>query len=236
MGKLIALDPKINEELYYNSILDYAHNYIHELIRLFIVPPFSLCINGPWGSGKTTLMNILYGLYQPDGGEIYIRGVRAAIQSPSDAIQLGIGMVHQHFKLINTHTAAENIALVLKSKTTNILDQVLNLFKNPLVEAEEEINKLSHRYGLKVNPYSKIWQLSVGEQQRVEIIKALYQGVDVLILDEPTSVLTPAESDELFSTLRKMVEKGHAIIFISHKLDEVIKVSDRITLSSRFCF
>ncbi len=175
---------------------------------------------GENGAGKTTLMNILYGIYQPDEGEIYVRGRRVTIRSPHDAIALGIGMVHQHFMLVHSHTVAENVILGLSDVP----------FIHPTEAVKEKIAEFSERYGLKVDPDAYIWQLSAGEQQRVEIIKALYRGADVLILDEPTTMLTPAETKELFHTLRRMAEEGRTVIFITHKLEEVMAVSDRVTV------
>ncbi len=174
---------------------------------------------GENGAGKTTLMNILFGIYQPDEGEIYVRGKRVEIRSPRDAMRLGIGMVHQHFMLVEKHTVAENIALGFATK-----------FILPTRQVIRKIREFSERYGLTVDPNAYIWQLSAGEQQRVEIIKALYRGADILILDEPTSVLTPKETKEFFSILMKMKEEGKAIIFITHKLDEVFAISDRVTV------
>jgi len=185
---------------------------------------------GENGAGKTTLMNILYGLYQADEGEIYIRGKRVSIRSPRDAMQLGIGMVHQHFKLVATNTIAENIALGLQLGDLRTAVKFPWLFQNPLPDVERRIKELSERYGLRIDSRSRIWQLSLGEQQRVEIFKALFRGVDVLILDEPTAVLTPKEAEELFRTLRTMASEGHAVIFITHKLDEVVRISDRVTV------
>lgn len=176
---------------------------------------------GENGAGKTTLMKILYGLYQPNKGNVYVAGQRVVLSSPRDAINLGIGMVHQHFMLISPLTVTVNVILGVRSSRGLLLD---------IDKGEKVIMDLSKKYGLKVDPKAKILQLSVGEQQRVEIIKALYRGADVLILDEPTSVLTPQEVKELFSTLRSMVKEGLTIIFISHKLDEVLAVSDRITV------
>jgi ABC-type uncharacterized transport system ATPase subunit len=176
---------------------------------------------GENGAGKTTLMNVLYGLYQPEEGEIFFRGQRAQLNSPRDAIQLGIGMVHQHFMLIPPLTVAENVILGLKHSANPFLD---------LEDANEKISELSARYGMPVNPQDEVWQLSVGEQQRLEIIKALYRGAEVLILDEPTSVLIPQEVGELFRVLRRMAEEGKGIIFISHKLDEVMQVSHKVTV------
>jgi len=178
---------------------------------------------GENGAGKTTLMNILYGIYRPDEGEIYVKGKRASIRSPRDAIGLGIGMVHQHFMLVYPHTVAENIVLGLSSSS----------FFFPAREVRERIREFSKKYGLEVDPEARIWQLSAGEQQRVEIIKALYRGADILILDEPTTMLAPGEVGELFATLRRMAGEGRTIIFITHKLDEVMAISDRVTVLRR---
>ena len=178
---------------------------------------------GENGAGKTTLMNILYGLYRPDSGEIWVKGRRADIRSPRDAIRWGIGMVHQHFKLVLPHTVAENVALGLAGTP----------FWAPARAVAQKIRELSQRYGLPVDPERRVWELSAGEQQRVEILKALIRGAEVLILDEPTSVLTPQEAQELFKVLSRMKEDGHGIIFISHKLDEVLSVADRITVMRR---
>jgi simple sugar transport system ATP-binding protein len=178
---------------------------------------------GENGAGKTTLMNTLYGLYQPDSGAIYLGGKRVRIRSPRDAIAHGIGMVHQHFKLVYPHTVAENVALGLSGAP----------FIGPARVVERRLRELAARYNLPVDPKAKVWQLSAGEQQRVEILKALYRGADILILDEPTSVLTPQETQELFKVLERMKEEGHAVIFISHKLDEVMEVADRVTVMRR---
>ncbi len=178
---------------------------------------------GENGAGKTTLMNILYGLYRPDSGEIWVKGERVDIRSPRDAIRLGIGMVHQHFKLVLPHTVAENVALGLAGMP----------FWAPARAVAQKLRELSQRYGLPVDPERRVWELSAGEQQRVEILKALIRGAEVLILDEPTSVLTPQEAQELFKVLARMKAEGHGIIFISHKLDEVLAVADRITVMRR---
>jgi general nucleoside transport system ATP-binding protein len=177
---------------------------------------------GENGAGKTTLMSVLYGLYKPEAGEIYVKGKKVDIKSPLDAIGLGIAMVHQHFLLTPSHTVTENIIVGLKSPRRSIL---LNT-----AEAENRILELSRRYGLKIDPKAIVGDLSVGEQQRVEIIKALYRDVDILILDEPTSMLTPVEEKALFSTLSAMVKAGLSIIFITHKLREVIEASTRVTV------
>jgi general nucleoside transport system ATP-binding protein len=176
---------------------------------------------GENGAGKTTLMSILYGMYQPTSGNIYVRGNHVAIKSPLHAIDLGISMVHQHFLLTSPHTVTENIIVGLKTSGRIFLDTQ---------SAEKKILSLSNKYGLEVNPKSIVGNLSVGEQQRVEIIKALYRDVDVLILDEPTGMLTPKEEEALFVVLKSMVNQGLSIIFITHKLREVMEVSDRVTV------
>lgn len=175
---------------------------------------------GENGSGKSTLMSVLAGLYRPDEGEIFIDGQRVSFQKPGDAINAGIGMVHQHFRLVETFTVSENIILG---------DRRVGLFVKQN-DINSKITLLSEEFGLKVNPDAKVWQLSVGERQRVEILKMLYRGSKVLILDEPTAVLTPQESDELFKNLRTMADSGRAVILITHKLNEVMAVADRITI------
>ena len=176
---------------------------------------------GENGAGKSTLMKILYGIYHQDKGEVYVNGKLVNIRSPLDAIRLGIGMVHQHFMLVPTLTVAENVALGLPSSRKFLLD---------LDVVSKRIKELSKVHGLYVDPKAKVWQLSVGEQQRVEIIKILYRGASLLILDEPTAVLTPQEVEELFHVLRSMLNRGYAVIFISHKLHEVLSLSNRITI------
>ena len=165
-------------------------------------------------------MRQLYGLYQPDSGQILWTASRSR-STPADAIRAGIGMVHQHFMLVPTLTVAENVALGLPSSRGPLMD---------LDRVSARIRDLASAYGLKVDPACPVWQLAVGEQQRVEIVKALYRGASLLILDEPTAVLTPQEVDDLFATLRRMAAEGHALIFISHKLREVMAISNRVTV------
>ncbi len=180
-----------------------------------------LALLGENGAGKSTLMKQLYGLYQPDSGQILINGKDQNFTSPTEAINAGIGMIHQHFMLVSNLTVRENVALGLKSSRGPFLD---------LDVVEERMLEICETYKLKLNPRAYIWQLAVGEQQRVEIVKALYRGADLLILDEPTAVLTPQEVDEFFLVLKKMADEGHSLIFISHKLHEVIKISDGVTI------
>jgi general nucleoside transport system ATP-binding protein len=176
---------------------------------------------GENGAGKSTLMRQLYGLYRQDDGKILINGNEVHFRSPMDAIHAGIGMIHQHFMLVPSLTVVENIALGLKSSRGMVLD---------LDVVEKRVMELSQQYHLRIDPRAYVWQLAVGEQQRVEILKALYRGADLLILDEPTAVLTPQEVDEFFAVLRRMAGEGHSLIFISHKLHEVLAISSRITV------
>jgi len=175
---------------------------------------------GENGAGKSTLSNILTGLYRPDEGSIDLDGAPVSFSSPKAALDAGIGMVHQHFRLVEPFTVAENVILG-NPQTAFVIDTDSTV---------ERVADLARRYDMAVDPNAKIWQLSVGEQQRVEILKVLYRGARVLILDEPTAVLTPIEAEALFKTLRAMTAEGRTVIFISHKLDEVMSVSDRITV------
>jgi general nucleoside transport system ATP-binding protein len=177
---------------------------------------------GENGAGKSTLMRILYGMYPADAGRFLIRGEEVKIHSPRDAIARGIGMVHQHFVLVDPFTVAENV--VLGDEGGAVLDQD---------GAERKVKELADAYGFQIDPHATVEDLSVGEEQRVEILKALYRGVDILILDEPTAVLTPAETRDLFGNLRRLRADGKSIVFISHKLDEVLEIADRITVLRR---
>jgi len=176
-----------------------------------------LSLLGENGSGKTTLMNMLSGIYYPDEGNIFINGEKVVIRSPKDAYDLGIGMIHQHFKLVDVLTATENIILGLEGK----LD---------LKAASEKIRQICDAYGFDIDPDQKVYDMSVSQKQTVEIVKVLYRGADILILDEPTAVLTPQETDKLFAVLRNMRDDGKAIIIITHKMHEVEELSDRVTI------
>ncbi len=177
---------------------------------------------GENGAGKSTLMRVLYGMYPAEAGRMIVRGKEVKIASPRDAIALGIGMVHQHFVLVDPFTVTENI--ILGDEGGAILD---------LAQAQKRVQELADSYGFQVRPDAVIEELSVGEEQRVEILKALYRGVEILILDEPTAVLTPGEAKELFQNLRELRGAGKSIVFISHKLDEVLEIADRITVLRR---
>src|SRR5213594_856827 len=180
---------------------------------------------GENGAGKSTLMNILYGLYKADAGEIVLRGKPITFTSAKDAIEAGIGMVHQHFMLIPVMTVAENIVLGNEPVREGLLLDEAG--------AEQRVRELSHQFGLAVDPGALVSQTTVGQQQRVEILKALYRGADILILDEPTAVLTPQEATELFGIIRSLQADGKSIIFITHKLNEVLEIADRITVLRR---
>lgn len=179
---------------------------------------------GENGAGKSTLMNVLFGLYQPDGGEIRVKGKKVNIANPNVANDLGIGMVHQHFMLVDTFTVTENIILGSEPTKGGQID---------IEKAEQEVRELSERYGLAVDPKAKIADISVGMQQRVEILKTLYRGADILIFDEPTAVLTPQEIQELIQIMKSLVREGKSIILITHKLKEIMEVCDRVTVIRR---
>lgn len=173
---------------------------------------------GENGAGKTTLMNILYGLYLPDEGHVHINGQEIRLRNPKDSMHAGIGMIHQHFMLVQKHTVLENIALGFEGAP----------FFFPQKYMRKQIKEYSERFGLEVDPDKRIWELSAGEQQRVEILKALFRNADLLIMDEPTSVLTPQEADDLFEILRKMSSQGHSVILISHKLEEIMAICNSV--------
>jgi len=181
-----------------------------------------LSLLGENGSGKTTLMNMLSGIYYPDSGKIFVNGEEVAIRSPKDALRYGIGMVHQHFRLVNVFTAAENIVLGLRSKGNLNLQTVA-----------KNIQEICDKYGFEIDPNKKIYDMSVSEKQTVEIVKVLYRGADILILDEPTAVLTPQETERLFGVMRNMKADGKAVVIITHKLAEVLAVSDRVSVLRR---
>src|SRR5919198_1068927 len=180
---------------------------------------------GENGAGKSTLMNILYGLYHPDEGQIVLKGEPVRMHSPKDAIERGIGMVHQHFMLIPVMTVAENIVLASEPSRGGVLLDY--------GAARRRVREIAESFNFAINPDARIENISVGQQQRVEILKALYRRADILILDEPTAVLTPQEASELFGILQTLRREGMSIIFISHKLDEVLEISDRITVLRR---
>ena len=181
-----------------------------------------LAMLGENGAGKSTLMNILYGLYHPDAGEIWIKGEKAELHNPGDAIARGVGMVHQHFQLVPVMTVAENVILGQEvTRAGGYIDKRA---------ANQRVRELSEQYGLEIDPTAEVDDLPVGLQQRVEIIKALYRHADILILDEPTAVLTPQEANELFRIMRDLTDRGVSIIFITHKLKEVLAVADRIVV------
>jgi len=177
---------------------------------------------GENGAGKTTLMNLLSGLYRPDAGEIFVDGRKVSFRSPRDALDHGIGMIHQHFQLVNNFSVAENIVLGMPGPAHLDIEAI-----------EKSVDELSNRYGLAIDSRSRIWELSVGEQQRVEILRMLYRNIDVLIMDEPTAVLAPQEIERLFAVMRRIKDEGRSVIFITHKLEEVLEISDYITVLRR---
>ena len=209
-GKIVA-----NEDI----SLSIADGDIFGVIGMSIREGEILAILGENGSGKTTLMNMISGIYYPDEGEILVHGEPVSIRSPRDAYPLGIGMIHQHFKLVDVLTAAENIVLGLPGRQR--LD---------MAAVATKINQLTHRYGFELDPFKKVYEMSVSEKQTVEIVKMLYRGAKILILDEPTAVLTPQETHRLFDVLRNMRADGNAIVIITHKLNEVLELSDRVAV------
>ena len=197
----------------------------NDRIDLSVAPGQVHALLGENGAGKSTLMNVLYGLYRPDEGEILMDGKKIQFASPKDAIAAGIGMVHQHFMLVPVFTVAENVTLgIEETRPSGLLDRR---------KARRDVRELSRRYGLEVDPDALVEDLPVGIQQRVEIIKALVRDAYVLILDEPTAVLTPAETEDLFRIIRQLKDGGTSIVFISHKLKEVQAIADTITVLRR---
>jgi len=193
----------------------------NDAIDLTVQPGEIHTLLGENGAGKSTLMKILFGMYQPDEGEIRLNGEAIEVESPAFAIARGIGMIHQHFMLVPPLTVAENVALGTRSSRWPLTD---------LAVVSRRIEEISERFGLSIDPSVEVWKLAVGERQRVEIIKALYRDAKLLVLDEPTAVLTPQEVDEFFEILDEMRKSGHGLIFISHKLREVVAISDKITV------
>lgn len=201
-----------------------------------------LAVLGENGSGKTTLMNMIAGIYFPDEGQIFVNGEEAVIRTPQDAYKLKIGMIHQHFKLVDVFDAAQNITLgvknapapaVGKNAFTRCLSKVRNKIQSGLYKKKEvaaEVKEIADKYGFEIDPKKKIYDMSVSEKQTVEIVKVLYRGANILILDEPTAVLTPQETEKLFAVLRKMKEDGKSIVIITHKLNEVLEISDRVAV------
>lgn len=212
MNSQIALELK-NVTKRFGSVV--ANNCVNLTVRNGEI----LSILGENGSGKTTLMNMISGIYYPDDGQIFVNGEEVVIRSPKDAFKYNIGMIHQHFKLVDVFTATENIVLGLEEKGGYDIKKVT-----------AKVKEISSKYGFDINLEKKIYQMSVSEKQTVEIIKVLYRGADILILDEPTAVLTPQETQKLFAVLRKMRDDGKAVIIITHKLHEVLSLSDRVTI------
>ena len=219
--QLSAALPRINQLEMVDIVKRFPGVLANDHVRFDVRAGEVHALLGENGAGKSTLMRQLYGLYRPDEGEIRLDGKPVAFHSPQDAIKAGIGMIHQHFMLVPSLTVVENVALGLKSSRGPLLD---------LDRVAARIDRLAQEYGLKVDPKAYVWQLAVGQQQRVEILKVLYRGASLLILDEPTAVLTPQEVKDLFQTLNRMAKIGHSLIFISHKLHEVLAISDRVTV------
>ena len=212
MGSNVAIELK-------NITKTFGQGVANKNVSLSVNRGEILSILGENGSGKTTLMNMISGIYYPDEGQIFVNGQEVLIRSPKDAFEQKIGMIHQHFKLVDVFSAAENIILGLEEEE-----------KFNLKASVEKIRKISEQYGFEIDPEKKIYEMSVSEKQTVEIIKVLYRGADILILDEPTAVLTPQETRKLFDILRRMREDGKSIIIITHKLHEVLELSDKVSV------
>ena len=213
MEKQIAIELKKISKYFFGNVI------ANKNVDLTLYKGEILSLLGENGSGKTTLMNMISGIYTPDEGQIFIGGEEVYIRSPKDAFNYKIGMIHQHFKLVEVFSAAQNIVLGLKEEGTFNIKNV-----------NDRVREISERYGFDIDPKKKIYDMSVSEKQTVEIIKVLYRGADILILDEPTAVLTPQETEKLFDILRKMREDGKSIIIITHKLNEVLAISDRVSI------
>ena len=202
-----------------NITKTFGNVYANKNVNLTVQKGEILSILGENGSGKTTLMNMISGIYFPDEGQIFIDGEEVVIRSPKDAFDYKIGMIHQHFKLVDVFTATQNIILGIED------GQKFNL-----KEAEKRVAQIGEKYGFIIDPKKKIYEMSVSEKQTVEIIRVLYRGADILILDEPTAVLTPQEAQKLFAVLRRMRDDGKSIVIITHKLHEVLSLSDRVSV------
>ncbi|MCF0115839.1 MAG: ATP-binding cassette domain-containing protein, partial [Erysipelotrichaceae bacterium] len=187
-------------------------------VDLYVDHGVVMAILGENGSGKTSLMNMVAGIYYPDEGEIFVEGKKVTIKTPKDAFAVGVGMIHQHFKLIDVFTAAQNVILGLEEE------------KMDLKAVSKKVKEIADKYGFEIDPDKKVYEMSVSEKQTVEIIKVLYRGADILILDEPTAVLTPQETEKLFNVLRSMREAGKTVIIITHKLNEVMEISDVVAV------
>jgi simple sugar transport system ATP-binding protein len=199
----------------------FVHVTANKGISFHLYPGEICALLGENGAGKTTLMNILFGYYACDEGEVFIKGEQVDLTCPKDAICRGVGMIHQHFALVPSQSVIENVIIGA--------DQGEGIFLD-LKSAKEKLRQIQKRFRLQLDPDAKIWTLSVGEQQKVEILKALYRDVDILIMDEPTAVLSPGETEDLFETLKSLVQEGRSVVFISHKLNEVMNISDRIVV------
>ena len=216
-GKLYMLQTR---DVYKRQTKTFGHVVANRKVDLDVYPGEILSLLGENGSGKTTLMNMLSGIYFPDEGQIFVEGKEVTIASPKDAFDLHIGMIHQHFKLVDVFSAAENIALGLQEGGL-LLDRK---------QVAQKIREICDKYGFDVDPDQKVYNMSVSQKQTLEIVKVLYRGTDILILDEPTAVLTPQETDKLFAVLRNMKKDGKSVIIITHKLHEVMEVSDRVAV------
>ena len=202
-----------------NISKSFGSKYANKNVSLTLYNGEILSILGENGSGKTTLLNMISGIYYPDSGQIFVNGEEASITSPSDAFRYHIGMIHQHFKLVDVFTATENIILGLEDEG-----------KYDLKKASEKVRQIADQYGFEIDPDKKIYEMSVSEKQTVEIIKVLYRGADILMLDEPTAVLTPQEIRKLFAVMKRMKEDGKALVIITHKLNEVLEISDKVAV------